>query len=355
LCVLLSFVLAVLSWHYVERPFRLRRLLPDARSLFRGAAIASVAAVGVGLLLYLSGGLPQRHPAKLVALMEQWGTETRRPDCHRVTPARAAADRLCIRGAPGVAPSFVLAGDSHADALSDGLFAAARNRGVAGVHFTPTGTVPFLLGRFSLDGDPHDPLAPSFVTYLRRHPELRTIIMTAYWAKEATGRSYKRELEVVVDEGYDGSGAAYNPIAFRRALERFVKAFPDRRFILLDDVPAGEALDLREYARVLYTTGSAPPSGLPRGTADAQRASYEPILKSVAAVNRNVVYVPVLWRLCGPKMCPMFLPDGLLLYRDGDHLSRAASEKLAPALEVLFGSRPREAPRFEVPAPSAKR
>jgi peptidoglycan/LPS O-acetylase OafA/YrhL len=349
LCVLVSFVLAVLSWHYVERPFRQRRLLPNARSLFGGAALASAAAVGAGLLFYLSNGLPQRQPAKLASLLEQWGMPTAHPECHRVTPKRAAADRLCVRGAPGIPPTFVLAGDSHADALSDGLFVAARKRGVAGVHFTPTGTVPFLLGRMSIDGNPRDPLSPSFVDYLRRHPELRTIIMTAYWAKEVTGQSYKREQALAIDEGYDGSGAAYSPIAFRHALQRFVEAFPDRRIILLDDIPAGKALDLREYARVLYTTGSTPSAGLSRATADAQRASYEPILKSLAAANSNVAYVPVLWRLCGARLCPMFRPDGLLLYRDGDHLSRAASERLAPALEVLFGSQARETPRFEGP------
>jgi hypothetical protein len=92
---------------------------------------------------------------------------------------------------------------------------------------------------------------------------------------------------------------------------------------------------------------------LSRATADAQRASYEPILKAVAGENSNVSYIPVLQRLCGPQMCPMYRPDGLLLYRDGDHLSRRASERMASALEILFGSRRREAPRFEAPPPSA--
>jgi peptidoglycan/LPS O-acetylase OafA/YrhL len=336
LCVFVSFVLAVLSWHYVERPFRQRRLLPDAKSLFLGAAFATVAAVGVGLFFYYSNGLPQRHTALLGTLTDRSQSRHARPECHHVTHERAAADRLCVRGAPGAAATFVLAGDSHADALSDGLFAAARTRGVAGVQFTSDGFVP-LLGRFSLQGERQDILAPAFATYVRRHPQIRTIVLTAYWSHYATGRNYRWPLRIYIDEGYDGSGAAYNPIAFRHALERLVKAFPDRRFILLDDNPSGKVLDPREYVRVLYVTGSAPPPGLPRDSADAQRASYEPILKSVAAANRNVVYVPVLWRLCGREMCPLFLRDGVSLYSDGDHLSRAASERLSPALEVVFG------------------
>jgi hypothetical protein len=185
------------------------------------------------------------------------------------------------------------------------------------------------------------------VGYLRRHSGLRTIVVTGFWSKEATGRSYRHVLRVDVDGGYDGSGAAYNPIAFHHALDRLVKMFPDRRFILLDDIPTGSALSMREYARVLYASGSTGAAGLPRGTADAQRASYEPILKSVAAARNNVVYVPVLWQLCASQVCPLFRRNGLLLYRNGDHLTRAASESLAPALDVIFGSRPRDAPISE--------
>jgi hypothetical protein len=123
--------------------------------------------------------------------------------------------------------------------------------------------------------------------------------------------------------------------------------FPDRRFILLDDIPADSALDMREYARVLYASGSMGAAGLPRGTADAQRASYEPILKSLAAQRNNVIYVPVLRQLCGSQLCPLFGRNGLLLYKNGDHLTRAASESLAPALDIIFGSRERDAPISE--------
>jgi hypothetical protein len=338
LCIAVSFALAVLSWRYVELPFRTRRVLPDAKSLFRGAALASVTAIGVGALLYLSNGLPQRHSPELAALLAQDDLKSGQPNCDGVTAKRAAADRLCIRGAPGVAPSFVLAGDSHANALADGLFAAARSRGVAGVHFTAPGFVP-LPGRRSLGGRRRDILVPEFLSYLKRHPELRTIIVTGFWAHEASGRSYKDKPRIDVDEGYDGSGAAYTPIAFRHSLERLVGAFPNRRFILLDDIPTGKELSLREYARIMYVNGSAPPAGLPRRIADAQRASYDPLLRAVTSAHPNVSYVPVFAWVCDRRICPLFQRNGLLLYRDGDHLSRTASEKLAPFLRGLFEPR----------------
>jgi hypothetical protein len=111
--------------------------------------------------------------------------------------------------------------------------------------------------------------------------------------------------------------------------------FPDRQFVIIDDVPSGTDLDLQQYARVLFT-GRTPPSGLPRAAADAERSAYEPVLQQLAATHANVRYAPVLGGLCGPRSCPLFSSDGVPIYRNGDHLSSAGSLRLAPALKSLF-------------------
>jgi hypothetical protein len=90
----------------------------------------------------------------------------------------------------------------------------------------------------------------------------------------------------------------------------------------------------------ILSNGSAPSPALPRSVADAQHASYEPIMRAIASARRNVVYLPVLSRLCERQTCPLFRGDGVLLYRDGDHLSRTASESLAPVLDVVFQPQP---------------
>jgi len=143
-----SLALGFLSWQFVEKPFRKRRLLGDARSLFIAAVCASALTIACGAGLYLSKGLPQRQPRAVLALLDDSRWTTVHNECHRETKQRLQENRLCVRGAPGVAPSFVLAGDSHADALSEGLFEAARRHGVAGVQITAPGFVP-LPGRHS--------------------------------------------------------------------------------------------------------------------------------------------------------------------------------------------------------------
>jgi hypothetical protein len=176
-----------------------------------------------------------------------------------------------------------------------------------------------------------------FVTYLKMHPELRTVYLTGFWVHEATGRSYRNAPEIDADEAYDGSGPAYDPIAFRRALDRLIEMFPHRNFVILDDVPSGPELDLQQYARSIFA-GHRPPPGLPRVVANSQRAAYEPILKAIASTHQDVRYAPVLANLRGPTMRPLFGPDGTSIYKNRDHLSPSRSAKLAPDLALLFGA-----------------
>lgn len=349
--VLLSFAFATVSWRYVERPFRTRRLLPTARSLFAAAAVASLIAVSFGELLYMTDGYPARYPPQLLTLLDKVDTKTVAPDCFSVTPQQVQNNRLCVRGAPGVAATFVFVGDSHAGALSDGLFAAARSRGLSGVQFTAKGTVP-LPGLHSFPNDiaEREPLTRAFLSYLPKHPELKTVIVTAFWVYRATGQSYRHAVVLNYDAQYDGSGTAYNPIAFRHALERLVSAFPDRHFVFIDDTPSGDALDVQRYARAVYN-GLHPEAGLPRKVDDQERATYEPILKDLAARHQNVAYMPILGRICGPELCPLFR-DGHALFHDGDHLTIFGSRQFEPALGAVFDNVWRSAPIFEAPSGS---
>jgi hypothetical protein len=262
-------------------------------------------------------------------------------ECHRATAPRADADDLCLRGAPNQPPSFVLVGDSHANTLSHGLFEAAAARGVAGTQFTAAGFIP-LPGWEAPGPDSPLHLMPVFERYLRRHPEIRTIIVAGFWSYAATGWQYRfgQTIRMDGDRSASDGAAANRGDSLRRGLERLVRLFPDRQFIFVDDVPTGDALSPKHNARHIFTRGIWL-DGLPRAAADAQRSTYEPILQAVQAGNPNALYVPALAALCAGDRCPASDGAGRPLYRDGDHLSPHGSGQMAPRLERLFSGPPK--------------
>ncbi|MEM7523410.1 MAG: acyltransferase family protein, partial [Pseudomonadota bacterium] len=139
-CVALSFIIAAASWRWVEQPFRTASWPAPLVYRTSGRAMAVVAALGAGL--YFAKGLPQRLPGDLVRLAAGEGLLHDRRDCHFVTPERAASGDVCLRGDPSARPSFVLVGDSHADAVSPGLFSAASALGLRGAQYTQSGFLP---------------------------------------------------------------------------------------------------------------------------------------------------------------------------------------------------------------------
>jgi hypothetical protein len=255
-----------------------------------------------------------------------------RRECHRVSPRRLADGELCVRGAEGVEPSFVLVGDSHADALSPGVFAAAEELGISGYQYTDLGFRP--LPGVTQPGDAAAERETAlFLDFLAARPEIRTVILTAFWEHQATGASYRHESDVWRDADYDGSGTTYNARALDAGLSRLAEALPDRTIILLDDIPTGDRLDLRTFARIALYKGAEAraAAGLPAEIYAAQRASYEPILEAVAEHHPNVVYHPVFPGLCDETLCPLF-DDGAPVFRDGDHRSSAGALALAPVI-----------------------
>jgi hypothetical protein len=78
-------------------------------------------------------------------------------------------------------------------------------------------------------------------------------------------------------------------------------------------------------------------SELPRDVAEAQQGQYLPVLTAVAQSHPNVVLRSILTSaVCDSARCTMFDPQGLLKFRDGDHISAQYAEKLEPLLAATL-------------------
>ena len=173
-----ALVLAALSLRFVEQPFRTPGRVSRA-AIFTGAVAGSLALAAAGGAMVVGGGLPARFsPAALPFVMP---AKTTIDGC----PAADAWLNVCRLGAPGVAPTIALVGDSHAYALGSELDAALRRQGRAGV-LVHTDCHP-IAGVF----DSRTALTPARVTFCgeagRRliayiaQPAIRGVIVAVRW------------------------------------------------------------------------------------------------------------------------------------------------------------------------------
>lgn len=332
-----SVALAILSWRFIEQPFRDRQRFPDPLKVLAAGALATALVAGTSAGISSARGFPSRLDPELRKLIKARYMHDRR-DCHRVTPSRMRRGDICIRGAETGEPSFVLAGDSHADAASPAIFAAAEALGLRGYQYTAAGFRP--MPGVEKRGEPnYVHRSAAFVAFLKQHPEVHTVIITGFWIHQLTGDSFRHRGTLWYDAAYDGSGTAYNRIATRNGLTRLFTTFADRRFILLDDVASGNALDLKSQARRIWRSGqgSMAAAAMDRADYQAQRDAYEPLLKELAATHPNVTYEPLFTTLCDDMACRL-MRNGQPVWRNGDHLSATGAMLLEPQFRDLLAT-----------------
>ncbi|WP_417310456.1 acyltransferase family protein [Devosia sp.] len=105
--------LSILSWRFVEQPFRRRPLHPWRMALVGVGAIAI--SFGFGLALYTNKGFPNRLPEaeRAIAMASVAKPAKRARDCEVALIVGTGRDRNCLHLASD-RPNVLLAGDSHA-------------------------------------------------------------------------------------------------------------------------------------------------------------------------------------------------------------------------------------------------
>ncbi len=178
--IALSFVLAWLSWRFVEQPIRHLGLAHR-----RGVLLGGAAMVAGGLLLGAAGvaskGLPGRYPdlvERTIPGEEAWGG----PECFNLDDGKPhpwdAAACTRIHGAHG---RILLWGDSFAAQYTPGILGDARRIDADVLEYTFTGCPP-LLDFFSYAHPgcaAHNQAVPGII----RAQHIDTVVMAARWTE----------------------------------------------------------------------------------------------------------------------------------------------------------------------------
>lgn len=382
----LSFPIAILSWRFVEQPFR--RSTRPAGALLRRYALAALVLLAVCAALWSAHGFPQRY-AQLAA-MEAPASALAADPCLAASqdapnlsarcypPAEADAER-----ALPAAPAVALWGDSHAAALAPGLRLKARASGYVLAELTKNSCTPLIGATHVVPRLPA--LAAGCAEFnqatlrlIQADPRIRIVVLAASWPAplertwmdgwlaaapgaaldsgvhsgsdaiagaraESNGNRLDRFYDRPAMRGGDGNLEIY-----RSALGATIRALnaAGKHVILIDDVPSfaidpllavrTSLIPARAALARLFSPAAAPEpldTGFAPPQASAAIAGSQALLRSAASEFSATLFDPK------PAICPLpgqcaYRDGAALLYIDSSHLSAAGAARALAAFPL---------------------
>jgi peptidoglycan/LPS O-acetylase OafA/YrhL len=342
--------LSIVTWHWVEKPFRSAASPVAPRGILRLAGAVMALGIAVGLAIRIGDGLPWRFdPTVLPPALANESVGGKWIECRARTGRPQQFGEPCKLGVADVVPSFMLWGDSHALALAEAVDVSARREGAQGTLATMTACPP-LLGVERLNRERCARFNDGVLRYLAAHPELQTVILAARWAISAEGTRYKNEsgnegnvtltdlyAEVVPGIGRDGQ----NHRPFQVGLERTVKELLtlNRRTVIVSPVPE-VGYDVPNVVIVARRT-NRDVDAIIAPTLTEYTARNRVVFDTLERLRRlpNVWIVDPAKILCRGGRCRITDRDNVL-YLDDDHLSSYGARYVSPVFDEVLSRDP---------------
>jgi peptidoglycan/LPS O-acetylase OafA/YrhL len=182
--VLLAMGMALLSWRFVETPFRRKRLMTSRSAIFCLAGVCTGLSLLFGGVLVQHQGVPARLPKGAVK------NDAVKSEIHTMVDTTLDAvysESFVLLGTSeiGNIPSLLLWGDSHAKHAVPALDSLCREMGLTGIVVGVDGTPPLLNAVFPKAGVGLGAKSPEFTAavleYIKRR-DIPHVVLAARWA-----------------------------------------------------------------------------------------------------------------------------------------------------------------------------
>jgi peptidoglycan/LPS O-acetylase OafA/YrhL len=330
--VAVSFMMALISWRYIELPARAARRLP----VLAGGALAIVAVAITGAVIYFDNGWPTRF-SKDVNVLSSYALSANpeADECANVS-LQLAANSPCTIGSSANARIF-LWGDSHAGAMFGAMSDLAAHG--ASTVYGATPRCPPLLGV----GTDRDCIRGNDLRlrYALSRPELKTVIIAARWSLYLEGRAIElgpAERNGNLPQLQDRDGVQFDRFStearhafetsLRRTVGRLLQA--GKKVVIVYPVPE-VGYDVPSTAARLVAQGHDLSSfNMPEGLYRERQQIAFGILNRLGR-HVGLIRIYPTQALCPHNRCVAMM-DGKPLYFDSHHLSIPGSMTLVPLL-----------------------
>ena len=339
--VILSLVLAALTWRLVEQPFRRGGVDRPWRRL--GVILPLLLApIGAGTVLFFGHGLPQRlsPDARALADLEETDVNPARATCFE--GADKASPASCRFGAtPGVVigsegDEVLVWGDSHADAVVPGVVAWSRARGWSVREAARGGCPPLADVRVRVYGRLNrgcEAAANRALDTIASDRRLKLVVLAARWPlyRDAPPFYDVNSPRVTVDTAARPGVRPALSAALTATLDAIARRRPDLRVLVIGPVPE-LTLAPPECLAQQRQLGGRPEvcARVEAGSPLARALPAEAAIRAAVEDRPGVAAVFPTETLCLDGGCAGMI-DGRPIYFDDDHLGAWGARRLVPA------------------------
>jgi len=313
----LSFILATLTYLFLERP--IRRGFKARRLVEMVPIAAPMAALGVAMAVALTTDRLTPPPRTALNIVTRVPISLNESLCRQ---RFAGLGEYCQQFDPSLPITVALLGDSHAAHFLPGLGAIAKASGVNVVHLGETGCPPLLgIERTGVSGDANCVrVNQKMIELVAADPSITDVWLSFRGATATTGVGVGATREQVSFRSIDGS--ASNAEAIRTALQKTVgllKARGKNVGVLLQVPELGFPVDqcTGRPVSLRYRPARAD-CAIPRADVMARQSTYRGLIDELRSQTGIAVFDP-LTTLCDQTSCHA-VADGHLLYFDDNHL-----------------------------------
>lgn len=306
--IALGFILAWLSWRYIEQPFRIRVVGGSQRTMFQWSAAGIFILSCASLYGSHMKGWPDRYPGYESLTQTPFNALPDRLSACFVRPGNPwGSDQCFIGGTDSPRPNAMLIGDSHAMHLVYGLMEYEESADHDILVYTKPSCPP-IPGYFAAS----NPECTSFNDQIERvadeHQVDVLILSGAWWSYVNRGR-------LTLESIHDGMQALCS----------------DRRCLLVGQSPVFSF----EYPNEYFYGAFRDDLGAPMASADiTYPESFNAQLRDHAGDH---AFVSPMLSLCDGGNC-VFRLDDAFLFADSSHLTPAGSKLVAAQLIEALGN-----------------
>lgn len=342
--VFASLALAILTWKYVETPFRKSlRVSRSRKAIFTLSATGLIALMAVGGFIDEQRGFPYRNDLEVAERLKEI-PNVRVSYCHkkgRRSVEEMAAGEFCVVGDGDI--RYAIIGDSHAGAIFDYADDYLSDAGSSAIAVSGGYCAPLLNG-FEAEKGCADVMSSAFESILE-NPDVDTIIMLAEWAIYTEGFRDHDTPRKVRDNDGRASVVSDNATVLARSMKETIASIESagKNVILVLPVPEFEqrANDFVEkavflgYAESINQAVSLLPS---LDQAEYRRRNHR-VFPLLEQYGNKVTLLPVQHLFCEAGSCRQYDDGKKLLFSDSNHVNYYGAELIVNEIfgEILSG------------------